>query len=65
MDSAPVGVTYTARNAPSGGYFLETRNIRIALQVLGFGTSAFVFTLGNDLFPYLGQMPPKAFVAVP
>ncbi len=65
LDSAPVGVTYTASNAPGGGYFLETRNIRIALHLRGPGISAFLLTLGNDLFRYLDQMPPKAFVAVP
>jgi len=65
LDSAPTGVTYNASRAPSGGYFLETRNIRIALQLQEFGLSVFPFTLGNDLFGYLGQMPPKAFVAVP
>ncbi len=65
LDGAPMGVTYTASNDPNGGYFLETRNIRIALQTGGARNPSSVFTLGNDLFSYFGQTPPKAFVAVP
>jgi type II secretory pathway pseudopilin PulG len=62
LDSAPVGNTYTASTAPSGGYLLETRTNRIALQL---GNGPYVFTLGNDLFSYEGQVPLKSFVAVP
>jgi Tfp pilus assembly protein PilV len=62
LDSAPIGNTYTATTS-AGGYFLETRTNRIALQ-LGFN-GPYVFTLGNDLFSYQGQVPLKTFVAVP
>jgi hypothetical protein len=65
LDNAPMGITYTASNAPGGGYFLETRSIRIALQLGGVYNFTSIFTLGNDLFPYLGQAPSKTFVAVP
>jgi len=63
LDRAPVGNTYTAITTPAGGYLLETRTIRIAMQL---GTNGpYVFTLGNDLFGYQGQVPLKSFVAVP
>jgi type II secretory pathway pseudopilin PulG len=65
LDSAPMGITYTASNAPGGGYFLETRSIKIALQLGGVYNSLSIFTLGNDLFAYSGQAPSKTFVAVP
>jgi type II secretory pathway pseudopilin PulG len=65
LDSAPTGVTYSVRSTSSGGYLLETRNITIRLQLQGLGVSDFVFTLGNDLFSYLGRIPSKSFVAIP
>lgn len=63
LDNAPVGNTYTATTTSAGGYHLETRTIRIALQ-LGI-SGPYIFTLGNDLFSYQGQVPLKTFVAVP
>jgi len=62
LDSAPAGNTYTPLNTPSGGYLLETRTNRIALQL---GNGPYVFTLGNDLFSYEGRVPLRSFVAVP
>jgi type II secretory pathway pseudopilin PulG len=62
LDSAPAGNTYTVSTTPSGGYLLETRTNRIALQL---DNGPYVFTLGNDLFSYEGQVPLKSFVAVP
>jgi hypothetical protein len=63
LDGAPVGNTYTVTTTSAGGYFLEIRTNRIALR-LGL-SGPYVFTLGNDLFSYQGQVPPKSFVAVP
>ncbi len=63
LDSAPARNTYTAATTSAGGYLLETRTIRIALQLGPNGP--YIFTLGNDLFGYLGQVPLKSFVAVP
>ncbi len=63
LDTAPAGNTYTASTTSSGGYQMETRTNRIALQLGPNGP--YIFVLGNDLFSYQGQVPLKSFVAVP
>jgi Tfp pilus assembly protein PilV len=63
LDGAPMGNTYTATTSSAGGYLLEVRTNRIALQLGSNGS--YIFTLGNDLFSYQGQVPLKSFVAVP
>jgi type II secretory pathway pseudopilin PulG len=64
LDTAPVENThYIAITTSAGGYRLETRTNRIALRLGPNGP--YIFTLGNDLFSYQGQIPLKSFVAVP
>ena len=62
LDGAPVGNTYSVVTTPAGGYLLETRTNRIALQL---NDDPYIFTLGNDIFSYRGEVPLKTFVAVP
>lgn len=62
LDGAPAGNTYSVVTTPTGGYLLETRTNRIALQL---EDDPYIFTLGNDIFSYRGEVPLKTFVAVP